>query len=221
MTASRRDTLASSAAIGGSLAIGIGSLVAAIPYAGTRGEPYSLLNHFVSELGQVGVSTLAPLFNVALVIGGIGYAVFMLGLGLAHPTRYRWGFMPFGVIAGISGMFVGIFPMNNLPPHALSASVFFNLGWISVGLASVSFWRHPDRRFDRRLSLLGALTVACFFAFLGILRVDPIIASTGFAVPDERPLVWPVPALEWAVLIGILAWTLLAGISWRRARAAR
>lgn len=39
------------------------SLAAALAYAGPDGEPYSLLNHFISELGEVGVSPLAWLFN--------------------------------------------------------------------------------------------------------------------------------------------------------------
>ncbi|MFX1265657.1 MAG: hypothetical protein ACFFH0_09785, partial [Promethearchaeota archaeon] len=44
----------------------VGSLVglvfilgAQIPYSGRHGEPFSMLNHFVSELGEIGVSEFA------------------------------------------------------------------------------------------------------------------------------------------------------------------
>ena len=41
-------------------------LGAMIPYEGTMGEPFSIFNHFVSELGELGVSEWALLFNVGM-----------------------------------------------------------------------------------------------------------------------------------------------------------
>ena len=57
-----------------------GALTTAIPYRGKEGESYSVLNHFISELGEVGVSAFALLFNTSLILGGLALAVFMLGL---------------------------------------------------------------------------------------------------------------------------------------------
>ncbi len=31
-----------------------------------------------------------------------------------------------------------------------------------------------------------------------------------------RPELWVAPILEWAVLVGIMSWTLLAGMAWRK-----
>ena len=41
----------------------LGSLITAILYHGKKGGSYSILNHYISKLGEVGVSRLAPVFN--------------------------------------------------------------------------------------------------------------------------------------------------------------
>jgi hypothetical membrane protein len=55
-----------------------GMLVAALPYRGYAGEGYSPLTHFISELGEIKASCLAWAFNLGLVVGGAGLAVFLL-----------------------------------------------------------------------------------------------------------------------------------------------
>ena len=49
----------------------LGSLITTVPYRGKEGEPYSILNHFISAIGEVGVSRLAPVFNASLIVGGL------------------------------------------------------------------------------------------------------------------------------------------------------
>ncbi|MHB8891431.1 MAG: DUF998 domain-containing protein [Candidatus Limnocylindrales bacterium] len=216
MTAWVPARIGSAAAILGAGAIAVGSVVTAVPYSGAAGEAYSPLNHWVSELGQPGVSDLALVFDVSLIVGGICFAVLMLGLLGAVPGRLRFAFAPIGVVAGLGGMFVGIFPMNISPQHGLAAMTFFNLGWIAVGLASIAILLRRDPRFPRWLALVGAMTVACFIAFLVALRVDPILTIGQLGAPAVRPALWVVAALEWAVIVGILAWTFLVGLCWRR-----
>ena len=200
-------------------AIALGSVVAALGYAGLAGEPFSPLNHWISELGQVGVSTRSSAFNVALVVAGIGFMVFIAGLALTSSSRLRWAFGPIGVVAGLGGTLVGIFPMNHAAEHVAAASTFFNLGWIAAGLASVGFLTSRDERFPRWLAAVGAITVACFIAFLVELRVDDVVRAkmTPTGAITGRPDVWVAPILEWSVLIGIMAWTLLVSLTWRRA----
>jgi hypothetical protein len=138
---------------------------------------------------------------------------------MTSPSRLRWVFGPVGIISGIGGSFVGIIPMNYPDAHIVAASTFFNLGWIAVGLASISFLRFPEPRFPRRLVAVGAVTVVAFIAFLVALRVDDFtrqrMASSGPIV--GRPEIWMGPILEWAVLVGIMVWTLLVSLSWRAA----
>ena len=40
----------------------------ALRYRGKRRERFSLLNHFISELGEVGVSSAAGVFNAGLIL---------------------------------------------------------------------------------------------------------------------------------------------------------
>lgn len=194
----------------GALAITFGSVAAALAYRGSEGEAYSPLNHWISELGQLGVSSLAMIFNVGLMVGGACLALFMLGLAASRTGRLRYAFGPIGAISGIAGIFVGIAPMNYIGPHTIAAQTFFNLGWIAVGLASIDFLRHPDPRFPRGLSLLGGLTVAAFISFLIV-----------FYQPDTttgHPPFRLVMTLEWLVLAGMIAWVFLASWRWLRAR---
>ena len=59
------------------LAIAIGSVWGAVGYVGTTGEPYSPLNHWISELGQVSVAAHAAFFNLMLVLGGGLFVAFV------------------------------------------------------------------------------------------------------------------------------------------------
>lgn len=203
-------TISPLAGIVGAVAISGASLISALAYRGTEGEPFSPLNHWVSELGQLGVSSLAAVFNVALMIGGACLAIFMLGLAASRSGRLRYVYGPVGAISGIAGIFVGVAPMNYTGPHTIAAQTFFNLGWIAVGLASVDFLRRPDVRFPRWLSALGGLTVVAFIYFLIV-----------FYQPDTttgHPPFRLVMTLEWLVLAGIIVWVFAASWRWLRMR---
>jgi len=119
-------------------------------------------------------------------------------------------------LAGVVGASViAIGSMNDLDRHGIAALTFFNLGWIAVGLASIDFIRKRDSRFPRWLAVIGGLTVVAFIGFLIVLL--PLLSGDGLAAPEIRPDAWIVPILEWAVLIGILAWVFATGWTWWRA----
>jgi hypothetical membrane protein len=200
-------------------AIAVGSGLAAASYTGTAGEDYSPLNHWISELGQPGVSSQAAVFNTGILIGGAGFVAFVFGLAWTSPSRLRWAFGPVGAAAGIGGFFVGVFPMSSADQHVVAASAFFNLGWIFVALASIAFVRHRQRRHPAWLAGVGAVSVVAFIAFLVSLRTDAFsrqrMASSGPIT--DRPDVWIAPILEWATLLLIMVWVLLASLAWWRA----
>jgi hypothetical membrane protein len=189
----------------------IASVVAGVFYIGTQSEPFSPLNHWVSELGEVGVSRLALVFNVGLFVGGLALAVFFFALGRMRRSRLANVYVVIGIIAGISGALVGVFPMNNRSIHIVFALGFFVLGWVAVGLASYDIWRRPEPRFSRWLPALGALTVAVFLLFLSV-YIPYLYTGTG----DDRPAVSVATVLEWLVLIGIMGWVLVASFTWWR-----
>ena len=196
----------------GAAAIALASLVTALAYRGTQGEAFSPLNHWVSELGETGVSGLAALFNVGLIIGGVSFALFMVALAASRRTALAVIAAVVGIVAGLAGSLVGVFPMNQIGIHRIVALIFFNLGWISVGLASIDIWRQPEPRFARWLPALGALTVALFICFLAVYL--PLLSYTG--TDESRPAISAATTLEWLVLVGILSWTLFASLTWWR-----
>ena len=92
----------------------LGMLVAAFGYTGRTGERYSLLNHFISELGELAYSDLAWAFNGGLFLGGLLLTIFMLGTAVHLGGWFGYIFGLAGFITGVSGALVGIFPMDNL-----------------------------------------------------------------------------------------------------------
>jgi hypothetical membrane protein len=210
------DRLAASSGLVGAGVIALGSIATAIVYRGADGEPYSPLNHFVSELGELAQSELAGAFNLSLIVGGVSFAVFMCGLAASRPGLLRLLAGGVGVVAGLGGAFVGVIPMDYGAPHVLAASTFFNLGWIAVALASLDFVVRRDPRFPRGLAVVGCVTVIAFIAFLREVGANTS-AGGQLVAPDVRPDFWAFPALEWLTIVGIIGWVLLVSASWLRA----
>jgi hypothetical membrane protein len=212
------ELLAASAGVAAFIALAVACAGGALAYTGAQGEPYSPLNHWISELGQLGVSEGAELFNSMLMVGGGAFGLFVTGLAMTSPSRLRWVFGPAGIVAGIGGIFVGVYPMNAGGPHVLSASIFFLLGWIFVAIASLAFVRGREPRHPAWLALVGVVAALSTLAFLVSLRVDPTarsrMASSGPII--DRPDVWVATILEWASLLSIMAWVLLTSVAWLR-----
>src|SRR5688572_14057610 len=80
-------------------------LIVAIAYRGRIGESYSPINHVVSELGEVGISRLAWLFNGSLIIGGIGILLGLISLALHIKGWFRYFVLVLGFITGLAGTF--------------------------------------------------------------------------------------------------------------------
>jgi hypothetical membrane protein len=196
--------------IGGAV-LAITSIVTAIAYEGRAGEGYSPFNHFVSELGEVGVSSLATVFNIGLMIAGPCFVLFMVGLALSRSGGIRYAYGILGGISGFAGFFVGIFPMNDGTIHGVVAGTFFGLAWIAIGLASLDFVLDREPRFPWWLAILGGVTVLVSVAFLLVL------AGEGLGVPSPRPGFLAVTSLEWLVVISVIAWVLATSITWLRA----
>ncbi len=125
----------------------IGTLWAAAVYQGKKEETYSPLNHFISELGEVGVSREAAVFNGCLIAGGVTLAVFMAALGVYLGNV--WGYLAaaVGVWSGLSCSVVGMVPMNDLMPHIHVANSFFYSGLAAVGLFTIAILRDRQRDF--------------------------------------------------------------------------
>jgi len=173
------------------------SVITELVYQGTQGELYSPLNHFISELGQRGVSKFAPLFNIGLMIGGVLFALFMLGLG---------------VITGIACGLVGVVPMNNMHIHVPVAMTFFRGGLITILFFTLIFFFDKQKKISKWMVIPGGITVLAFAAFLTIPKLLGYATGTSLSVPDVRPAFWLNPFLEWLVFVTVICW--IISLSW-------
>ena len=191
-----------------------GSLIAAGAYIGKDNERYSVLNHFISELGEVGVSQRAWAFNLGLLLAGVCLLPGSISLGLILPGTLAKIAMIFGVICAISLSFVGLFPMNKEKAHGRAAMTYFRTGLLMVILFSLAIAFQPadERVISPWFSLFGLLPIGAFSAFLVLIGravresgADPLAADS-----ESRPRVMVLAVVEWLIFISETAWFLLS-----------
>lgn len=194
------------------------AVVTAIGYTGSAGEPYSPLNHYVSELGERKNSELSVVFNSGIAIGGICLAVVLVEVGrrIAGARGLAIGLL--GILAGVSGTFVGFIPMDEKQSHLLVSGSFFLALAAAVGLATL--WMGGPA-FPRRAAArwLGLLTVTASIAFFVLIRVEGP-GPGGVADPNgPRPAIAADTIIEWLALLGVLGWVAVASATiWRAER---
>jgi len=188
----------------------MGFLVPSIAYSGKDGEAYSFLNHAISELGELGVSELAIIFNIFIFFGAIFALVFFLGLSLYIDNKISLVAGIIGVVASLGGIFVGIFPMNFPGPHYIAAMTFFFGGMLTVAVFSIAILFDKEKKIHWIFSILGFIVVLFFALFLfypyaetyrvsGALRIlyDLFYSRPAFLLPFF---------FEWMTLITIMIW---------------
>jgi len=207
----------------GSVVLLVCVIVPMAAYTGRMGERYSPLNHFISELGEVGVSRLAPMFNVGLIACGALYVPFVLGLGAALGGWWAAAGTLAGLVSAVSVAGVGVFPMSSFVPHYVAAMTFFRSGLATVLLVGIAIQRQRrDRRvIDRRANIAGIAAFLAFAAFLVVLQLQPGgAAAFDAAALAARPAVWTSAVLEWLILAMMVAWFFVVAAC-RRTPAAR
>ena len=197
----------------GSAIMIFGSLITAILYHGKKGGSYSILNHYISKLGEVGVSRLAPVFNNSLFVGGLVLLIFVLGLGLYIHTKLGYVATGFGIFSCISCSLVGVFPMNNLSIHNVVTFSFFYSGLVAIILFTLVIIFDKQGKLSRWLLIPGIITVASFASYL----IIPYITSSthGHTLHPHRLVRSHIrlnPILEWSVFFTVIAWFVLMSI---------
>ena len=197
-----------------SLGMLLSYLIVGFAYRGRIGEGFSLANHFVSELGEVGISELAWLFNAALVIGGLGILLSFIALASYLHGWFRWLVLVLGLITGVSATLVGFFPMNQLEIHISIALAFFNTGWMVTGAFSFYVLFAKQSRFPKWLAIPGMIAAVAFIAFstYNDSFMDSFrdgTSSLSEILGAARPAFWGLAALEWVVVLAVLLWVAL------------
>lgn len=214
-----RGLLWRSGAAGAGLIL-LGSLIAALFYRGRLGEAYNPLNHFVSELGELGISAAAWVFNGGLLIGGALLVVFLVGLGRRIGGWLGALFGALGLACGVCGTAVGAVPMNDLLSHIFWARSFFNLGLGTMLFFSlIALLGRPG--LPRRLTIPGVVATLAFAAFLAI--PQPTASSGGDVLGavmamlnSPRPAIWIPAIFEWLAVLSVLGWAFSVALALRR-----
>lgn len=188
-----------------------GILYSSLRYRGRTCEKYSLLNHFVSELGETGVTPGARAFNLSLIVGSLLNLPYVVGMGIRFDSWLGWLGMAAGLIAAQGAIGVGIFPMTRLEAHVRAAQIYFQAGLMMIFLFGLAIVFQPAGRHfvPQTANILTVLTFASFASFLFIL---PVIRAPSRHKPDDpaekppRPRVWVFPILEWLGFLFMLFW---------------
>lgn len=199
----------------GSLAILLAVLLPGLIYTGKQGERYSILNHFISELGEQGVSRLAVVFNAGLICAGLVFLVFVIGVGLLIPGIFAKLGLVVGCVAAISLSLVGVFPMNNLKRHGQAALMYFRSMLVMELCFGLAIILQPagQEALPRALALVCLAAVATYGAFLILLGKpakeegeEAEVAGLDPTNKPVRPKFWLLPSLEWLVFAASILW---------------
>jgi len=194
-------------ALTGALFAILGSLVSGFAYRGKDGERYSILNHFISELGDVGVSRSAWAFNWGLILSGPFVLLACISLGLMIPGVWSKIGMICGIVTAVCLSLVGIFPMNNLDPHRRVAMTYFRFGLSMVIFFTLALAVQPGTVLPRLYSLAGLPAVLCFSSFLlysSIVYRRQGVVGTSTVPPPPRPRFWGLAFSEWTIFLTLV-----------------
>ncbi len=198
--------------------IAITSVITAIGYTGAMDESYSILNHFISELGFVRDSELAWVFNIGLIVGAPIVGVFLVGTRVTIPSRTGALGRIVGLITAVGGALVGVFPADlNIIGHIIAAMSFFVGGCLTVGILSIAILRQKEVRVSKWLSAAGAAVMVSFALFLAIGFQAPAGQESDYAQMMQmmfvsRPDFLLAALLEWIPLLGVLTWICLTAL---------
>ena len=186
----------------------------ALRYRGRSGERFSLLNHFISELGERGVSRGAWAFNGGLVLAGLLFLPFAVHLGTVLGSALGWVGAFFAAATSLGTAAVGIFPMNTLKRHVPAAMIFFDGGLLMVLTIGLAILAQPAGRVvvPRVASLLSLVAAFAFGSFVTLPRIlVPELGRISLLDPQvmpTRPRFWILPFLEWQVFFTAIFWLL-------------
>lgn len=197
--------------VAGATILSLGALIAAVAYRGDAGERYSPLRYFVSELGHTQDSELALLFNLALFIGGLLYALFMVGIGLSLTGIARYILSIGGIGVGTCGALVGVFPMDvNLPMHGQVALTFFEGSLVLMIVFSLAVAFTRQKIYPRWLALVALPMIISNAIFI---RIVLTAGREALESPQGgRPDFWLTTTTEWGVIIFLLVWVMVVAL---------
>ena len=180
-------------------------------YVGEQGEDYSFLNHFISDLGNPLISRYAPVFNIGIVMAGLGFGIFAHSLKGYIPTRLANVSIGMGMVASVLCTGVGLVPAHYGNWHLLVALSFFSLMTLAMTLYSWCIWRDKNKTFPRYIAIYGFCAFGAFCLFL-LMPKDLLAAENELGLLFKRPRFWALAFWEWIVFFILTTWVILVAV---------
>lgn len=170
--------------------------------------PFSLLNHFVSELGWISRSPLAPVFNGSVAVGSLFFAPVMWALGLHFHTRLGYIAAGCGLASIAAASAVGWLSMDDIQPHLMATLLYFCAWLATVSLFTRAFCQEKSSKGSRIMVALGLLSILSCLLLLACPKNSLITAIQAIQrhEPFYRPEIWWLAVIEWVVVFCMWLW---------------
>lgn len=202
--------------LGSTAIILMGLIIPQFGFLGLQNESYSMLNHFVSELGDIVVSEWHMIFNLSLFVGGIFMIPFILGLARYIGTTMAKISAVIGLICAVGCSLVGVYPMNYLLPHTIVSMTFF-IGSIFLTIAMIiTIFLQKEQKIPKWPTAVGIAALT----FLGLFFSVDMSAMEGHFSGElnemfaefDRPAFLDIAFYEWGVVLGVLIFIAIIAI---------
>ena len=189
------------AGIIGVLIILYGIIISSNNYLGCSQQQYSVLNHFVSELGQYSCSTKANRFNFSLIIGTPFLIFFYLNIIPKSSRKINLLFRLIILAMGSSAVLVGCFSMDSIIPHLVSANIFFLLCFFAC-LLFIIYFQLINRQEVSKYFMFSAiiLSISLLINIIQFINLDQNMLN----ILKDRPPVLFICIIEWVSLAAML-----------------
>lgn len=189
----------------------IATTVPQIVFRNPEGERFSMLNHFISELGWVGVSEWAWIFNAGFITAGPFFAIYLIGLCRQHQGRWARWTRTSGIAAALSLSLVGLCPLRDdivgIIAHLIAACSIGTSSWIFINCFLMMTFKDQFRVLPKvffiSILVFGVLCliggVICLIGELRIRSMDNFSPHFDFQAIRivDRPDPWIMPIMEW------------------------
>jgi len=187
----------------------------ALGFEETSGESYSIMNHFISELGHTEWSADHRVFNYGLIFGGLFLVIFSQGITLGFTGKLRNAISVTALIAAVSCCLVGFFPADDFEKHVAVALGFFGMGLVTILIVTVLTFMGKTPALPKSSVVPGVITAISFTAFL-LSPNDNFIEWVKDPENFVRPEIWFKTIIEWLCFFSMIGWIMM--VSWIQLR---
>ncbi len=168
---------------------------------------YSILNHFMSELGH-SQQPGAALFQMAFVAIAILLPTlfwFIQQKVLSPISKFAFYL---SVLSGLSSIMVGLFPADtHLETHLIGVFVLLISTLIAINLVLIAYHRSQKLKLS-----VGQIFFSIWTGISGLILLIIPKQSVKLFFNDRgsfhRPDLWIIPILEWFTFISVVCWIL-------------